>query len=106
MSNGMEGAKIQAMQATGSAAPLAPTPPPALDQILSHVTDNNGRLQDILSNVQAFTARALGEDTPASPASDAPQPQGMLGNIHDALRMQSVLISELQEAVRVLERIG
>ncbi len=84
----------------------APTPPPALDQILSTVSDNNGRLRDILTNVQSFTARTLGEETPASSASDTPQPQGMLGNIHDALRMQTVLISELQEAVRVLERIG
>ncbi len=105
MSNGMEGAKLQAMQAT-SVGVAAPKPPPALDQILSAVSDNNSRLQDILSNVQAFTARALGEDTPASPVSETVQPQGMLGNIHDALRVQSVLISELQEAVRVLERIG
>ncbi len=84
----------------------APTPPPALDQILSTVSDNNGRLRDILTNVQSFTARTLGEDTPASSASETVQPQGMLGNIHDALRVQTVLISELQEAVRMLERIG
>ncbi len=84
----------------------APTPPPALDQILSTVSDNNGRLQGILADVQSFTARTLGEETPASSASETVQPPGMLGNIHDALRMQSVLISELQEAVHVLEKIG
>ncbi len=106
MSNGMEGAKLQAMQATSSATSLAPTPPPALDQILSHVSDNNSRLQDILSNVQAFTARTLGEDTPAGPGTETVQPQGMLGNIHAALNAQTVLIGELQEAVRALGRIG
>ncbi len=80
--------------------------PPALDQILSTVSDNNGRLRDILTNVQSFTARTLGDDTPASSGTETVPPQGMLGNIHDALRVQTVVISELQEAVRGLERIG
>ncbi len=92
MSNGTQEAKVS----TAS----------ALDKILSQVHDNNSRLQDILSNVQAFTARTLGEDMPPGPASDTPQPQGMLGNIDAALSTQTILISGIQDAVRVLERIG
>ena len=112
MSNGMIDAKLQARQ-NMDPPPRTPAPPspspqtvPALDRILSHVLDNNSRIQDILANVQVFTNRALGEDTPASSATEVPQPQGVLGSIDNVLSIQTVLISELQEAVRVLERIG
>ena len=84
---------------------------PALDQILPHVYGNNGKLQDILTNVRAFMARTLGEALPPSPATESPETetlpsQGTLGNIDASLIVQTVLISELQDTVRVLERIG
>ena len=104
MSNGIENVKAQATQGLTSAT--MPVVEPALGKILSHVIDNNSRLQDTLVNVQAFNTRTLGEDVLAHPGTEVQQPQGMLGNIEDALSQQTVLISELQEAVRVLERIG
>ncbi len=79
---------------------------PALDQILSHIIDNNSRLQDILGNGQAFIARALGENAPDSPGLDAPQDQGKLGSVEAALTAQAVLIGEISGVVAKLEKIG
>ncbi len=92
MSNGTQEAKVS----TAS----------ALDQILSRVLDNNSKLRDILTNVEAFLVRALGEGRTEDTGADVPQPSGKLPGIDFALNVQDHLIGDLHDAVNALERIG
>ncbi len=87
-----------------TSAPISSTP--AIDDILSRVADNNGRLRDILTNAEAFLVRTLGEGRTEATSADAPQSQGKLPNIDVALGVQSSLLNDLRDTVSVLERIG